>query len=375
MINKKDWETIRPWTILALICFALLVVLMKFDNIVSFVRMFLALLKPLFYGIVIAFVLNVPMKLIEKNLIKYFPKLEGKGYLRLISILLSLILVIVIISTVIGLLAPQLYSTISQLLVSLPSYIDNIETMLNQIFEALKIDYKVSFDTILAIPLNEIINAVSVYFNTYANVLIENAVSLTGFLGNLFLGFMLSFYLLSGKENIIKGLKNFTIAVFGDKGSVYLIKVAVLVNKIFEQFISGQLVEMVILASIFYIGLSLFNMPYALLISILTGISGIIPIIGAMMAMIFGSILILGSKSLEWVIGFIALFQVLQQFENNFVYPKVVGESVGLPGIFVLLSIIIFGDLFGAVGMIIAVPSMAVIYALVSEFVLNRINK
>ena len=143
-------------------------------------------------------------------------------------------------------------------------------------------------------------------------------------------------------------------------------------NDIFSGFIGGQLVEAVILGILCYIGMLLFKFPFPELISAIVAITSIVPMFGAMFGMAFGCLLILAINPIQ-VILFIIYFQVLQQFEGNVIYPRVVGGSVGISGIYVLLSLVIFGGLFGLIGMIMAVPVTALIYALVSEFVNYRL--
>ncbi|MBR3840491.1 MAG: AI-2E family transporter [Erysipelotrichales bacterium] len=374
MVKKEDWSIIRPWVLFACICCALGVIVIKFDHIFMFIARFIGLLTPLFYALVIAFIINIPMKHIERKIVEYFPRIEGKKYLRAISIVSSFILVITIVSVIVMLLAPQIYDSIGGLVVNISGIIDNVEDFFNGLLTSAGIDYQITLDTIFSMPWEDLFNNIQAYINTFINQFIKNARGFSGTIGNLFVGFMLSLYLLSGKEGFLVGLKKALYAVFGTKLSKQILRIGRLSNDIFEHFISGQLIEMFILAGIFYIGLSIFRIPYALLISVITGISGIIPIFGAIVAMTFGCILVLGyTMKISQVVLFIILFQVIQQFENNVIYPRVVGSSVGLPGIFVLMSIIVFGDLFGAVGMIIAVPSMAVIYSLASEFVNERL--
>ena len=374
MVKKEDWSIIRPWVLFACICCALGVIVIKFDHIFMFIARFIGLLTPLFYALVIVFIINIPMKHIERKIVEYFPRIEGKKYLRAISIVSSFILVITIVSVIVMLLAPQIYDSIGGLVVNISGIIDNVEDFFNGLLTSAGIDYQITLDTIFSMPWEDLFNNIQAYINTFINQFIKNARGFSGTIGNLFVGFMLSLYLLSGKEGFLVGLKKALYAVFGTKLSKQILRIGRLSNDIFEHFISGQLIEMFILAGIFYIGLSIFRIPYALLISVITGISGIIPIFGAIVAMTFGCILVLGyTMKISQVVLFIILFQVIQQFENNVIYPRVVGSSVGLPGIFVLMSIIVFGDLFGAVGMIIAVPSMAVIYSLASEFVNERV--
>lgn len=376
-MNRKIWKMIEPWVYLIAIGMTLLLVVLRFDSVWAFIKHFFKILTPLYYGLGIAFILNVPMKKIENMVYKYFPNMKGKNYVRAFAITISLVISIAIIGIVVVSIVPQIVDSIINLLSNVETYVANIINFINAIFERFHLEYRIELNALTLLPWDEYFNQILINIqgiaNTYGNAILSNVKGFTSTLGNFFMGFMLSIYLLNGKERFISQAKKLTLAVFGTRYAEKILRVAHNANEIFENFIGGQLVEMFVLALIFYIGLTLFRMPYALLISVITGVSGIIPILGAMMSMVFGCILILGINPIK-VIWFIILFQSLQQFENNVIYPRVVGKSVGLQGIWVLLAIIIFGDLFGAVGMIIAVPSMAVIYGLISEFVNNRVE-
>lgn len=376
MFDKKNWKIIEPWFYLMCYGFIFLLFVMKFDTVYSFVTHFFSILTPLYIGLGIAFVLNVPMKRIEGFIIKKFPSIS-KSVVRSISIILSIVLAILVFVIAVVSIVPELVNSLVTLVSNVETYITNIVRFINTLLGQFNVDYRVDLNALTVVTLdqymNEILTSLQAMANAFGTTLLTNVKDFTSTLGNVFMGFMLSIYLLGGKETFLSQAKKVVIAVFGLKNSRKVLDVANKANDIFESFVGGQLVEMVVLALIFYVGLTIFRMPYALLISVITGISGIIPILGAMMSMVFGCILILGINPVQ-VIWFIILYQTLQQFENNVVYPRVVGKSVGLSGIWVLLSIIVFGDLLGALGMILAVPIMAVIYSLVSEFVNNRVE-
>ncbi|MBR3694339.1 MAG: AI-2E family transporter [Erysipelotrichales bacterium] len=377
MINKKTWKIIEPWVYLIAIAFLFLLLVLKFDNVYLFVIRILKIFTPLYYGLGIAFVLNVPMKTMEEFIYKKYPNIKYKRFIRPLTILVSILLVLVIVSIAAILIVPQLTNSIITLLSNLEGYIQNIITYINTILESFGSENRIYLEEFSKLPWDQYIDQVLTNFeamvNAYGDTVLHNVKGFTSTLGNIFMGVMLSLYLLSGKEQFIAQAKRTCLAVFGPSSSAQILRVAHNANEIFGNFIGGQLVEMLVLGTLFYIGLTLFNMPYALLISVITGISGIIPILGAMIAMAFGFVVILAISPMK-AIWFIVLFQCLQQFENNVIYPKVVGKSVGLQGIWVLLAIILFGDLFGAMGMIVAVPSMAVLYGLVGEFVADRIQ-
>lgn len=199
--------------------------------------------------------------------------------------------------------------------------------------------------------------------------LLNNALAFTSGLANWFTGFMLSLYLLSSKEKFIRQFRKAIAAIFGYNISVSVFDLGKKSNRIFTSFISGQLVEACILGSIYFVALSLFKFPFVMLISCVIAITSIVPMFGAMFGMFFGCLLILAVNPIIDVVWFVILFQVIQAFEGNVIYPRVVGNSVGLPGVWVLLSIIVLGGIWGLFGMLIAVPFTALCYNIASEAV------
>ena len=372
-INKK----IKPWLFLAAFTVILTAVVFNLSSILNTFFSFLLIFKPLYYGIAIAYVLNLPMKKIES----FFKKIAKKGSIldklsRGLSVFLTVILALVIIILMISVIIPKLIDSFTMLFNNLTNYVSQLTYMTNEILEALNIDYDASTSAIVqyfyTLDWKTMVSSIGGWLGSAAPSFISKSMGIIGSFGTWFTAFMVSLYLLSSKENYIIQLRKVIAATFNYDHTHFIFGVGKKANDIFSGFIGGQLVEAVILGILCYIGMLLFKFPFPELISAIVAITSIVPMFGAMFGMAFGCLLILAINPIQ-VILFIIYFQVLQQFEGNIIYPRVVGGSVGISGIYVLLSLVIFGGLFGLIGMIMAVPVTALIYALVSEFVNYRL--
>jgi predicted PurR-regulated permease PerM len=340
---------------------------------------------PLFYAIGIAFVLNIPMHIFEKYLKKWIPEKNWfYSKIRGISLTLTLIFAAAVLYIIVSIITPQIISSLQLLLQNGTKYIASILNNLNKVLEFFKLEQiNVSLD---ANSINQFINGIGWNWESIVknmsnwaigtgSSIIANALAFTTELANWFTGFMLSLYLLSSKEKFIRQFRKILVSIFGYKWSIRIFEVGAKSNRIFNSFISGQLVEACILGTIYFVVLNLLNFPFAMLISCVIALTSIVPMFGAMFGMAFGCLLILAVRPLIDIIWFIIVFQAVQTFEGNVIYPRVVGNSVGLPGIWVLLSIIVLGSIWGLFGMLIAVPFTAVTYNLTGELVNYRLSK
>lgn len=357
-LNKRNMRKIMILIAFGISFFWLLDSIPVIGNYISH---FLNLLFPFILGGIIAFVLNIPMAKIE-NFIKSRQK-SKKSLLpvRTISIILSLIVFLGIIILICFLLIPELIENIQLLLKNVPEFISNVETWVlkladnypdiqKQIQDVFK--DTTNFNNIAVAILNYIING-SISF-------ITNIISS---LFTIFTALVFAIYILSQKEYLQRGIKKIMYAYMKSEHVKKIIEVASLANKTFSKFISGQCVEAVILGIIFFVVLTLLRFPYALIISVLTSITALIPMFGAMIAMFVGALLIAVTNPLQAIL-FIVVFQIIQQIENNFIYPKVVGKSVGLASMWTLMAVILGGSLMGISGMIIGLPLASILYAI-----------
>lgn len=366
MLKKEE---MRNWITLIIIAVFSYWTATNINTIINIIRKLISVLSPFILGLIIAFILNIPMTKIENFLNKLIK--NNKGKVRIISIILSLVIFLLIIGFVLLLLIPEVIESIENLISIAPSLINDIENWIINLLdkypdlqiEIEKIFDKTSLDTIIPSTLNYIVNGtVSIITSLVSGII------------TTFTAVVFSIYILSQKEYVIEGTKKLMNAYLPSKIQKRMIEIGRLSNQTFSKFISGQCVEAIILGAIFFVVLSILRFPYALIISVLTTITALIPIFGAMIAMAIGAVLIAIESPLQAAI-FIVIFQVIQQIEGNFIYPKVVGKSVGLSPMWTLFAITIGGSLFGIVGMLTFLPLASICYALLKDDVLKRINQ
>lgn len=367
-MSKKE---MRTWMILILFAVISYWVVNNLSIIANILLIIIDVLKPFILGGVLAFVLNIPMTKIENILFKLFKKNNNKNLIRNISITISLVLLLAIIVFIAFLLIPELVQNIEQLIDNLPGLINHAETFIVDLLDKYpEVQNKILEFFKNSDDINSIISNILNYVLNGAIDIITNLISGTI---TLFTALIFAIYMLSQKEYLLKGTKKLCNAYLKKELVEKIMKIGTLANHTFSKFISGQCVEAAILGFIFFIVLSLFRFPYALIISVLTAVTALIPIFGALIAMAIGAILIAINNPFQAII-FIIVFQIIQQIEGNFIYPRVVGKSVGLSPMWTLLAITACGSLFGIAGMIIGLPLASIIYALIKNDVNIKIK-
>lgn len=377
--RKEDWRLIRPWFFLITYAILFTAFIFRFDVVTSTLYSLIGMFESMFYAIGFAFVINVFMVRIErilKRLIK-----ENSFFYRFVrgaSIFLSLLFVIAVLTLVFSIIMPKIIESLLQLLNNMSTLLYSLIHNIDEILNYFNIDYQLTdiatIQQLLNMNWTDIFSNIIKVLGNSANGLINNAMSFTSTFAIIFTGFMFSLYLLSGKETFIRQMRKVVVAGLGVERSKSIFQWAAKANKIFASFITGQLTEACILWVLYYFTMRLFHFPFPELISTLIAICSIVPVFGSMFAMSVGAILILSKDPLTAVL-FIIYYQLMQQFEDNVIYPRVVGSSVGLPGLWVLLSIFVFGAEFGIIGMLLAVPTTAFLYSLFTELVNRRLKK
>lgn len=331
------------------------------------------LLAPFAVGGMIAFVMNIPMTKIEGLLVgKKNPK--KRKWARGVAIAITLILFLGIISFTLFLLVPELVNNLKCLAERIPGFLDGIQSWLMQIadnnpnWKAQIIDIANNLTS-----SNSVQNIVTNSLNSLVDSSKGFIASVTSGITTAVLAIVFAIYLLGQKEYLIHGSKKLVYAFVSKKYADKTIEIASLANKTFGGFVSGQCLEAIILSAIFFIVLFVGGFPYALLISVITFVLAFVPMFGATFSAIIGAVLIFPISPIRAII-FLLLSFVIQQIENNLIYPKVVGKSVGLAGIWTLVAIIIFGSLFGIIGMIIGLPIASIAYALLGETVNKKLE-
>ena len=335
------------------------------------------LIFPFILGLAIAFILNVIVNVLERRI---FNKLKTKNiffkFKRPISITLSILLLLLIIIFLVFLVVPELVRTVSMFAQNIPAVGENIKQWL----ENITTNYPDISNQIKNINLdwNAINDSIIEYAQTGLGAILNGSINfimstISGIV-NFVVGFIFAIYILLQKETLIRQTKKLLYAYLPNKISNRIIHIASVTNKTFNNFATGQLTEAFILGLLCFIGMSIFGFPYALTISVLIGFTALIPFFGPLIGMLIGAILILVNSptSAFWFIVFIL---ILQQLEGNFIYPKVVGNSVGLPGIWVILAVTLGGSLFGILGMRIGVPIASILYTLLRKNVNQNISK
>ncbi len=363
-------------TILLIIAFAIVFYwgLNHLVPILELAEKMVGVFSPFILGGAIAFVLNVPLKLIEKVL---GPHMKNKKMLlRIISILLSFALAVGIVLFVIVTVIPELINTLVALNAGIPKFLDDVSKWVT----GLTATYPEITDYIASLEVNwtDLTHkALTVLQSSVTNVLSSTwgvATSVIGGITTTALGLIFSVYILAQKEKLGMQAKKIVYAYLPTKWVNRVLKVFHISNKTFSGFISGQCTEAVVFGCFCYLGMVLFRFPYALSISVLIGFLTLIPIVGAFLGTALGAILIMVTSPLR-AVWFVVLIIVLQQIDGNLIYPRIVGNSVGLPGIWVMMAVTVGGSLMGILGMLVFVPLSSVLYALLRENVNIRLGK
>ncbi|WP_409968125.1 AI-2E family transporter [Bengtsoniella intestinalis] len=369
-----DQQTVRHWAWLIAGGIAFYSILQHFAVVLAGFSWVLGLLTPFFIGIAIAFILNVPMRRIEKALFSKARK--RRGYARAVALIVTLLAFAGVIWLATALIIPNLQEALS----SLPNQIVTATNNVSAYVQTLSItnqdvEYFLSH---LNLNWEELYKSVLTMTQTVANTALSSGTTLlSGMVSgvtNFLVGLVFSFYLLLQKEKLARQGRMVLYALFPKEVAAKSVEVVHLCDKVFSSFLSGQCLEAVILGSLFVIAMSLFQMPYALLIGVLVSITALIPLVGAFIGCVVGIFLIALINPMQ-AVAFLVLFLVIQQIEGNLIYPHVVGNSVGLPSIWVLAAVYIGGNLWGIVGMLVFIPLSSVFYALFREFVYMRLEK
>lgn len=357
-LNKKNMKKLM---ILIAFGIGLFWVLSNISIIIDFTSHILHLLFPFILGAVIAFILNIPMTKIEMFLKSKIKRKKSKFPVRTISIILSLLIFVGIILLISFLLIPELIENIELLIKNIPSFVNDIQTWVLDLVDSYP-EIQIKIEEVFKDTTN-VNNIMVTVLNYVINSSLSFITNLVSSVFTLFTAVVFAIYMLSQKEYLERGVKKLMYAYMKREHTDKIMEIASLSNNTFSKFISGQCVEAIILGVIFFVVLTILRFPYALIISVLTTITALIPMFGAMIAMLVGALLIAVTSPLQAIL-FIVVFQIIQQIENNFIYPKVVGKSVGLASMWTLMAVILGGSLMGIAGMIIGLPLASILYAI-----------
>ncbi len=334
------------------------------------------LIAPFVLGAGIAFIFNVPMRAIENQL----ESMRKPGLKRGLALILTLLCLVLVIMFVFELLIPQLRLTIASLSEKIPAFVDRtaqklmllvaenpeLGTWIQETFNLQSLDWANIVKDILAWAGNQISSVMGSAVSVIGSVT-------TGIV-NTVIAVVFAIYCLGRKEILARQSRRVLYATLPEKTTDEIIRIMRLTNVTFSNFISGQCLEALILGCLFAVVMAILKMPYIPLVSVIIGVTALIPIVGAFVGCIVGAFFILVNDPLQ-AATFVAMFLVLQQVEGNMIYPKVVGTSIGLPGMWVLVALSVGGELFGVAGMLVMIPLTSVIYALLREFTQMRLDQ
>lgn len=355
-------------------CIVLYWLLTQTEQFFSILSGITTVLSPFIVGASLAFVLNVPMRFIENKL----KKISRPGLRRALAMVLTLVFVLLVLYGVIYLLVPQIGQTVESIINTLPAFFGRVqESAMEYLAENPDLmDWLSNYTDFETMNwgglIQDALTLITNSLGSLVNTLISTVISLGTGIFNGVLSAVFAFYCLARKEILARQARRLLYSLLKEKTCDEIVRILRMTNYTFSKFISGQCLEAVILGSMFAITMPIFRMPYMPLISVIIAVTALVPIVGAFVGCIIGAffILVIDPAMAFW---FVVLFLVLQQIEGNLIYPRVVGSSVGLPGMWVLVAVAVGGDLMGVGGMLLMIPLASVCYALAREFTSKRL--
>lgn len=370
-MDEKTKLQIKIYSIILLIAISFYFVILRIDMVNQWLSEMFGLLFPFIFGIVVAFLLDKPMMLIEKGLKKLKFDQHWSRTIAAVSALIIGILVIVLFFVLIG---PQLVDSVRSLIDQAPDMIESFLIHMNALFDKYDIELSIfnrffSEDTIA--------NLMTTLSNTIKETLPRVVVfgtKVTNTVLNILIGFIAGLYIMLEKESFMKAVKSMTYAFLRKDIADYLTRFANITSRVFNDFILGKALDSLIIGILTYVLMTLFQMPFAPLLSVIVGVTNMIPVFGPFIGAIPG-VFILTIYDIRVGFYFALLILAIQQFDGNILGPIILGDKLGLPSLAILFSVVVGGGLLGLVGMFIGVPIFAIIYIAVKEIVDDRLKK
>lgn len=363
-------------------CILVYFAMLRIEAISNTFSKILDILKPVLYGCLIAYFLNPIVRKVDQYLMPVLKKNmknkeKAKNLSRSIGVAVAVIVLIAVVAALVNMLIPELINSIRNLIFTLPSQINQLVKQANNI----KLDDS-TMTSVLKNAMNEASTTLQNWIRTdllnkVNEVMTHLTVGLYTLIMEMFhavVGVIVSVYILFGKEKFISQSKKAAYAILPAEHANLLIHIAVKTNEIFGGFIIGKMIDSIIIGILCFIGTSILNMPYAMLVSVIVGVTNVIPFFGPYIGAIPSAVLIALADPVKGIY-FLIFILLLQQFDGNILGPKILGNSTGLSAFWVIVSILLGGGLFGIVGMLFGVPTFAVIYYIVKLLLDNRLEK
>lgn len=357
-------------------CIFLYWLLHETDRVRAVYQFFKNIFSPFVIGAGIAFVLNVPMRGIEGML----KGIKNRSLRRVAAVLLTFAFIGLVLFLVFQLLLPQVSETVQNLISRLPAFFNSVvekaKELLNENPELL--DWLKANTELEKLDWSSIVQKVVTIVGNSITAILSGAFSAIGSLStgifNAVISLVFGLYCLFRKEILARQARRLAYAFLPERICDESIRILRLTNVTFSNFISGQCLEAVILGALFAVVMAIMKLPYIPLVSVVIAVTALIPVVGAFVGCIVGAFFILVNDPMQ-AVTFVVMFLVLQQLENNLVYPRVVGTSIGLPGMWVLVAVTIGGEIMGVAGMLVMIPLVSVLYTLGREFTEYRLNQ
>lgn len=375
-----EWNKQNIKGLLLVVCggVAFYCALQNLDVVWGAVRGLLGILAPFLLGGALAFVLNVPMRAIERHLLQNSRR--GAKFRRPLALVLTLLAVLGVLALASLVIGPGIADAVMSIVREIPAAFDRLQKQLNGLAESLAAYLPMIQEWLAGVNIDW--ESLSRRVLEYAQALGSGIVSSGGgFIGGVVsgvstfvIGLIFSFYILLQKEKLSRHGRQVIYGLLPLRQADRTLEILRLASRTFSSFLSGQCLEACILGTLFAVAMTIFRMPYALLVGVLIALTALIPIVGAFIGCAVGALLIAIDDPWK-ALWFIVLFLVLQQIEGNLIYPHVVGSSVGLPSIWVLAAVTLGGSLMGITGMLFFIPLCSVLYALFRSYVKERLAK
>jgi predicted PurR-regulated permease PerM len=375
-LNRSNMKKLMLLTAFAIAFYLGLKNIYRFSELANFL---VGILQPILLGLAITFILNVLMRQVEMRLFAPLNKRYTKNWpkvRRTVSIFITLMLVAGIIALVLLIVVPELVRTITSLTSRVPTFFNELQGKIAYVEK--KYPYIGQYLKTVNIDWTSVSQMIAAYGQNIGRMVVNSTVTVTTNVARtavtFILAFVISINILAQKEKLMGQAKRVLYAYLPRKRTDAFLRICSLTNQAFSNFIVGQCTEACILGTLCFIGMSIFGFPFAALVSVIVAFCALIPIIGAMLSVIIGSLLILIVSPIQ-AIWFAVFFLVLQQLEGNLIYPRVVGSKVGLPALWVLIAVTIGGNACGIIGMVLNIPICSVLYTLLRENVEKRLGK
>jgi predicted PurR-regulated permease PerM len=374
--HNKKYFTIAAYSLVtAVVGILIAAIIFNYKSVLYFCNEILIAISPVIWGLSIAFILNPLMLKIESKLKFIEKKRPHRNLKRCISIFISFVIVVGFLTILLISAIPQLITSIQQILNNISSYLDTLQKFAEKHLSDNKIldEWGIDFEKIKDYVYDEVQNF-RPYFEDFLVKMRDGTIAFAVGIKNFLIGCIVAIYLLFSKETLLAQFKKTIIAIFPTNAHYTILYVLSKTNNTFKKFLASNILDSILVAMVNFIAMRIFDMPYAVLISFIIGITNMIPFFGPFIGAI-PSVFLIFVENPKQALIYAIIILAIQQFDGNILAPKLFGDSLGLPTFWILFAIFLGGGLFGFIGMVAFIPLFAVIYTLLKEYVTIKLQK